>query len=543
MAESITRKNIDLDILDYYDGKIKNYVDNKVGTGSLTIDDTLSDTSTNPVQNKVVKQVIDNKADKSLYGDTTINVGRKAETTVGKYSTAEGNNTTASGWTSHAEGDGTTASGDYSHAEGKLTTASGYASHTEGNATTASSDYSHAEGKSTAASGLYSHAEGRGTTASGNNSHAEGATTAASNYAAHAEGNETTASGNSSHAEGQSTTASGNNSHAEGNNTTASGNCSHAEGYSSDKVTQLITDFLNGNITKDDIINTWKTKKFSVAHGNESHVEGQDNLSLGHYSHTEGLCTVATGNQSHTSGYYTKALHDNEAAYGKYNESNDNTLFSIGDGTADDARHNAFEITTTGGKLHDKDIATTDLIPTTLPANGGNADTVGGVGIADLRQITQTVLNTLPTVPTGEGDYFVNCDSSGTSFPYQYGMLSIRYGSYTGEYVAIFRTTGNDNKIYYNTYLSNHWSGWQEISTTPIKSTAISGTTDANGNLMLWAASENKIPICAILTGYCSTIFHYAPNGHYYLGVSDFATREYSPNVSVSGTVYYIEQG
>ena len=83
MAESITRKNIDLDILDYYDGKIKNYVDDKVGTGSLTIDDTLSDTSTNPVQNKVIKQAIDNKDDKSLYGDTTINVGRKVGTDVG----------------------------------------------------------------------------------------------------------------------------------------------------------------------------------------------------------------------------------------------------------------------------------------------------------------------------------------------------------------------------------------------------------------------------------------------------------------------------
>ena len=66
MADSITRKNIDLDILDYYDGKIKNYVDNKVGTGSLTIDNTLSDTSENPVQNKIVKQAIDNKADKTV---------------------------------------------------------------------------------------------------------------------------------------------------------------------------------------------------------------------------------------------------------------------------------------------------------------------------------------------------------------------------------------------------------------------------------------------------------------------------------------------
>ena len=124
----------------------------------------------------------------------------------------------------------------------------------------------------------------------------------------------------------------------------------------------MIPDFLEGNTTNDDIVNAWNTQKFSVAHGHASHVEGHDNLSLGRYSHTEGLYTVAIGSQSHTGGYYTKALHDNEAAYGKYNESNDDTLFSVGDGTADDARHNAFEITTTGGKLHDKDIATTDLI-------------------------------------------------------------------------------------------------------------------------------------------------------------------------------------
>lgn len=105
-------------------------------------------------------------------------------------------------------------------------------------------------------------------------------------------------------------------------------------------------------------------------------------------------------------------------------------------------------------------------IPSSLPANGGNAATVGGVGIANLRQITQTVINTLPAVPNGEADFLVNCDTSDTSFPYWYGHLSIRYGSYTGEYVAIFRTTGNDNKVYYNTYLTNHWSGWQEIYTS-----------------------------------------------------------------------------
>ena len=52
------------------------------------------------------------------------------------------------------------------------------------------------------------------------------------------------------------------------------------------------------------------------------------------------------------------ANNEAEHASGKYNVSNEDTLFSVGDGIDDDNRHNAFEITKTGGKLHDKDIAT-----------------------------------------------------------------------------------------------------------------------------------------------------------------------------------------
>ena len=139
--------------------------------------------------------------------------------------------------------------------------------------------------------------------------------------------------GDYSTAEGYNTTASGVCSHAEGQNTTASEDCAHAEG--------------------------WKT----AASGKWSHAEGQDTTASGIYSHAEGYETTASGIGSHASGIGTQALHRNEAAYGTFNESNDDTLFSVGDGTADDARHNAFEITTSGGKLHDKDIATADLIP------------------------------------------------------------------------------------------------------------------------------------------------------------------------------------
>ena len=83
---------------------------------------TTATTDTDGLMSAEDKGKLDNADDtyalKSLYGDTTINVGRKADTAVGAYSTAEGYNTTASGGYSHAEGEYSTASGYASHAEG-----------------------------------------------------------------------------------------------------------------------------------------------------------------------------------------------------------------------------------------------------------------------------------------------------------------------------------------------------------------------------------------------------------------------------------------
>ena len=73
--------------------------------------------------------------------------------------------TTASGQSSHAEGEHTEASEIGAHAEGSYTKAMGAYSHAEGGSTTASGDYSHAEGGATTASGDYSHAGGVGTIA------------------------------------------------------------------------------------------------------------------------------------------------------------------------------------------------------------------------------------------------------------------------------------------------------------------------------------------------------------------------------------------
>lgn len=103
----------------------------------------------------------DGKMDKSNpVGTGSFSMNRKIGSTVGNYSVAEGEATTASGGSSHAEGEATTASGYASHAEGYKTTASGGHSHAEGFSTIASGNASHAEGSGTIALGVSSHVQG-----------------------------------------------------------------------------------------------------------------------------------------------------------------------------------------------------------------------------------------------------------------------------------------------------------------------------------------------------------------------------------------------
>ena len=132
---------------------------------------------------------ISGKADKTdTVLNTTLSMGRKANTTVGANSTALGSNVTASGEHSHAEGINTTASGINSHAEGNYTTASGGQAHAEGFSTNASGNFSHAEGNATIAIGADSHAEGISTTTRGEGGHAEGCYTISEGAAMHAAG-------------------------------------------------------------------------------------------------------------------------------------------------------------------------------------------------------------------------------------------------------------------------------------------------------------------------------------------------------------------
>ena len=322
-------------------------------------------------------------------GTGSFSLNRKANTTIGDNSFAEGDSTTASGYFSHAEGDSTTASEYASHAEGERTTASGSISHAEGSETTASGTNSHAEGSNTTASKNSSHAEGNNTTASGDYSHAEGKSTTASASYTHSEGVNTSAIGQGSHAEGSNlelnryneivfeeprrvevydkatddfinitvtgSQAFGLNSHAEGCGTLAYGKNSHTEGYhtvttANESHAEGCGCEANGSFAHAEGIDT-------EARGEGSHAEGFNTTASGTYSHAEGFSTTASGTYSHAEGYYTKAANYVSHASGKYNaamttggnaSNTTGTAFVIGNGTGSSALSNAFSVQYSG---------------------------------------------------------------------------------------------------------------------------------------------------------------------------------------------------
>ena len=277
------------------------------------------------------------------YGSFSLN--RKADTTVGANSHAEGEDTTASGIASHAEGSMTIASELTSHAEGFGTTANARFSHAEGAHTIVSTTdigvpsyaiengmgrYGHAEGFCTVVTGGYgAHAEGYNTKASGDSSHAEGRNTKASSDSSHAEGRNTKASSNVSHAEGYNTKASGDSSHAEGYNTEASSNASHAEGFNT---------VASGAYSHAEGYDT-------TASGYYSHAEGSVSVASGVYSHAEGYDTTASGKSAHSEGFYTVASSDHQHVQGKYNIEDSNGVYAhiVGNGT-DSKRSNCHTI-------------------------------------------------------------------------------------------------------------------------------------------------------------------------------------------------------
>ena len=88
----------------------------------------------------------------------------------------------------------------------------------------------------------------------------------------------------------------------------------------------------------------------SEANAVGSHAEGGFTKTKGIGSHTEGFHTETTsnGSYSHVSGNYTKSQYSYQSICGKYNNNQSTSLFEVGNGTADNARSNAFEVHSSG---------------------------------------------------------------------------------------------------------------------------------------------------------------------------------------------------
>lgn len=298
-----------------------------------------------------------------------------------------------------------------------------------------------------------------------------------------AEGLNTIASGAFSHAEGSNATASGNTSHAEGAGATASGSDSHAEGY---------------NTTASDFA---------------SHAEGSGTVASGYYSHAEGQCTIANNEAEHASG--------------KFNVSNEDTLFSVGDGTDADNRHNAFEITKTGGKLHDRDIG----ISFTQAESGAIR-----IGIPDSVDVAQWLMENAKSGSL----YYILIRGSRTGLPDV--SADWMWFSYDGNRYFARAWTGDTHTSDFVLDAVNSVGGWKEISYTPIKSTTFSGTTNANGDILWLSASENKIPLFANVESKYAIPVNANGNYWFYMMYATAANHaQPAVNVAVSGTVYYIE--
>ena len=220
----------------------------------------------------------------------------------------------------------------------------------------------------------------------------------------------------------------------------------------------------------------------TVANGYATTAEGAGSQASELASHAGGYNSQAIKKCSFAHGYEVDANHNYETAFGKHNISNDDTLFSIGDGAEINtdgnisiARHNAFEITATGGKLHDKDIATTDLIPTSLPANGGNADTVDGFHADDFVNAApnQILIPNNVDVPAwicANGkryqQYMTNSDNT--------GLTNIPNGSndwvwYWYDGINIFAREWATGKYYICDVINDGFSGWKDVYTSGYK--------------------------------------------------------------------------
>ena len=234
---------------------------------------------------------------------------------------------------------------------------------------------------------------------------AMGSNVKASGISSIALGNSTTASNFSSIAMGDNAIATGNYTVAIGHYTTAGGAGSTALGYHT--TTRAFIATAMGNST--------------IASGYSSTAMGNSTIASGNSSTAMGSSTTASGNSSTAMGLYTITKSPNSLVTGLYNDTTaTNRLFEVGNGSADNARSNAFTVLVNGSAG----------VGTASPAlvSGGSGLHVSNNTYTQLRLQSSNSSAGLEFTPGAGKNYELQADIIGSFFLYdrtanQYRLL------------------------------------------------------------------------------------------------------------------------
>lgn len=195
--------------------------------------------------------------------------------------------------------------------------------------------------------------------------------------------------------------------------------------------------------------------------------------------------------------------------------------------------------------------------PTSLPADGGNADyatnagnsnTIAGKPIDNI--FHSKTINAVADIDNTDGNWstdFVTAWSqiAGTFPDGVYNRwFSVRQyqTSATKDFkIQFLQTIESLPRMWHRCQQpQGGWTNWREISTNPVKSVQVVGTTDNVGNFILWNSSENRKPVFITFADRYVIPF-LSSTGNYYAHVLSASTDEQLTNTAITTTVFYIE--
>lgn len=201
-----------------------------------------------------------------------------------------------------------------------------------------------------------------------------------------------------------------------------------------------------------------------------------------------------------------------------------------------------------GGKadlVHTHTKAQITDFPAALPANGGNADTVGGFGIDDLGKIINAAIADIDNMP-GFFSGFWNASSAGTK-PSEFGTIlqvTNKYGLPSGgDQVWVFQFAhahGIDRPMWRRQMNNGGWTVWAQIALQDDIFGNAGDQTLSNGRFNMLVSAPEHVIMFKDATGNMGYIgFGAYPTKD--LQIMNYATGKYI-NIAADGKLYYDQQ-